>query len=276
MNSARQCLRTSIRRISSPPTKTVNPPPPKERLLPTTSPNHHIPNAAQTLHRQSPFHQLLARHPPRPPVAHRPVAHRHTLESRRHLSDRPHFNPTPHLGSPEPSPSFSQRLRKLTREYGWSAVGVYLALSALDFPFCYLAVRWVGPETVGRWESLILAQLRKGLEVLPFGSAAPEKPQEAERVGGGETKTGESDGVVGSSGDEVLEAGHAVRARQKSDQASLWTQLALAYAIHKSLLVFLRVPLTAALTPKVVKVLRGWGYDIGKRRPKAVESGSLK
>jgi hypothetical protein len=35
----------------------------------------------------------------------------------------------------------------------------------------------------------------------------------------------------------------------------IWTQLALAYAIHKSF-IFIRVPLTAALTPKVVRVLR--------------------
>ena len=52
----------------------------------------------------------------------------------------------------------------------------------------------------------------------------------------------------------------------------IWTQLALAYAIHKSF-IFIRVPLTAAVTPKVVKVLRGWGWDIGKRRPKSVTNG---
>jgi len=50
----------------------------------------------------------------------------------------------------------------------------------------------------------------------------------------------------------------------------IWTQLALAYAIHKSF-IFIRVPLTAALTPKIVRVLRGWGWDIGKRKPKATK-----
>jgi hypothetical protein len=50
--------------------------------------------------------------------------------------------------------------------------------------------------------------------------------------------------------------------------SGLWTQLALAYAIHKSF-IFLRVPLTAAVLPKVVKTLRGWGYNIGKLTPKA-------
>jgi hypothetical protein len=48
----------------------------------------------------------------------------------------------------------------------------------------------------------------------------------------------------------------------------LATQLALAYAIHKSF-IFIRVPLTAAVTPKVVKVLRSWGWQIGKRSTKA-------
>lgn len=48
----------------------------------------------------------------------------------------------------------------------------------------------------------------------------------------------------------------------------LVTQLALAYAIHKSF-IFLRVPLTAAVTPKVVKILRSWGWQIGKKKPKA-------
>jgi len=41
-------------------------------------------------------------------------------------------------------------------------------------------------------------------------------------------------------------------------------ELALAYAIHKSF-IFVRVPLTAAVTPKVVKTLRGWGWNIGRK-----------
>lgn len=49
--------------------------------------------------------------------------------------------------------------------------------------------------------------------------------------------------------------------------AGLATQLALAYAIHKSF-IFIRVPLTAAILPKVVKVLRSWGWKVGKATPK--------
>lgn len=51
----------------------------------------------------------------------------------------------------EGSLSLSARLKKLSREYGWSAVGVYLALSVLDFPFCFLLVRTVGTEKIGEF-----------------------------------------------------------------------------------------------------------------------------
>ena len=41
------------------------------------------------------------------------------------------------------------RMRKLSREYGWVAVGVYFSLSVLDFPFCFLLVKVVGTEKIG-------------------------------------------------------------------------------------------------------------------------------
>jgi hypothetical protein len=48
--------------------------------------------------------------------------------------------------------SLSQRLKKLSREYGWSALGIYLFLSALDFPFCFAAVRLLGVDRIGYYE----------------------------------------------------------------------------------------------------------------------------
>lgn len=49
--------------------------------------------------------------------------------------------------------SLGARLKKLSREYGWTAVGVYMALSVLDFPFCFLLVRTVGTDRIGRLTS---------------------------------------------------------------------------------------------------------------------------
>jgi hypothetical protein len=41
-------------------------------------------------------------------------------------------------------------MRKLSREYGWAVVGVYAGLTALDFPFCYLLVRTLGTDRIGK------------------------------------------------------------------------------------------------------------------------------
>ena len=59
-----------------------------------------------------------------------------------------------------PKPSLSARLKHLSKEYGYSAVGVYFALSALDFPLCFLGVRMVGSERIGEYEDATVAHSR--------------------------------------------------------------------------------------------------------------------
>ncbi|KAK7512107.1 hypothetical protein IWZ03DRAFT_316862 [Phyllosticta citriasiana] len=203
----------------------------------------------------SPAHLLLRSRPS-------PLLRLRNSTFRRFKSDNasksPKPDPTPNLGSPQPAPSFSQRMRKLSREYGWVALGVYLGLSVLDFPFCFLAVRMLGTDRIGRWEHAVIQGFWDLVHVafpdLHKGQPKAEEvltPTEAGHVEDG--------------------AAHRVDEANKSntgDEATIWTQLALAYAIHKSF-IFIRVPLTAAVTPKVVKVLRRWGWDIGKKKPKA-------
>jgi hypothetical protein len=72
----------------------------------------------------------------------------HTTRARQSQAS-PNPNPIPNLGSPNENLTLGQRMRKLSREYGWSALGVYLLLSALDFPFCYLLVRYLGTDRIG-------------------------------------------------------------------------------------------------------------------------------
>ncbi|TID15659.1 Switch 2 [Venturia nashicola] len=179
---------------------------------------------------------------------------------RSHSSKPTPPNPNPHLGSPEPALSLSQRLKKLSREYGWSALGVYLALSALDFPFCFLAVRMLGTDRIGRWEHNVVEAFWKVVRI-PF----PDLGKKELEAGAGEIAVGEEGSSWGTSDVKQAEVDNA------GVDASLWTQLALAYAIHKSF-IFIRVPLTAAILPKVVKTMRGWGWDIGKRKPKLPKS----
>ncbi|MCJ1243522.1 hypothetical protein MMC30_000719 [Trapelia coarctata] len=206
----------------------------------------------------------LPRH--RLPTLRAPRSHsKHLLTNKPTSPGKPStYDPTPSLKSPpSPSLSLSQRLRKLSREYGWSAVGVYFALSTLDFPFCFTAVRWLGTERIGAWEHQIVEWVKRAVPV-----QVPHKYRFWEREAVVEGGEGLGEGVGGYD--------HGVREAEVAntgEKASIWTQLALAYAVHKSF-IFIRVPLTAAITPKVVRVLRGWGWDIGKRKSKSVAAGA--
>ncbi|KAI8949077.1 hypothetical protein F4801DRAFT_423056 [Xylaria longipes] len=177
------------------------------------------------------------------------------------------FHKTSRLRDSKPDPSkantqepqgLSARLKKLSREYGWAAVGVYFSLSVLDFPFCFLLVRVVGTDRIGELEHWVVSHAAK---VIPDSVRNRWNEYRTALKEGGQ---GQSDG-----GEQVQVVGWGVaEAEQRNKtEASLGTQLALAYAIHKSF-IFLRVPLAAAVTPKVVKVLRSWGWNIGKRRAK--------
>ncbi|KAF2117675.1 hypothetical protein BDV96DRAFT_489118 [Lophiotrema nucula] len=169
-------------------------------------------------------------------------------------------NPTQHLGSPEPAPSLSQRMKKLSREYGWSAVGVYALLTALDFPFCFLAVRGLGTERIAHYEHVVIEAVSDVIRIVY---------PDFRKSMGSEAVSGESLAeATAREGELALSEVDAAEAANKGSGASLWTQLALAYAIHKAF-IFVRIPATVAVTPKVVKTLRGWGWDIGKRKPKS-------
>lgn len=54
------------------------------------------------------------------------------------------------------SQGIGERFRELSRKYGWAAVGVYFGLTVLDFPLCFLAVRWVGTERIAEAEHFVV------------------------------------------------------------------------------------------------------------------------
>lgn len=70
--------------------------------------------------------------------------------------------------------SLSQRLKKLSREYGWAALGVYLGLSALDFPFCFAAVRLLGVERIGYYEHVVIGFVKDKLKTVWPQTQSPE------------------------------------------------------------------------------------------------------
>ncbi|EGD88380.2 uncharacterized protein TERG_04631 [Trichophyton rubrum CBS 118892] len=169
--------------------------------------------------------------------------------SRRPYTRRPFTRANSTNTDPSAKPSFSQRMRTLSREYGWAAVGVYFFLSALDFPFCFAAVRLLGVDRIGHYEHIIVGSVKDAIAKI-----WPSKERDARLRSEDENEIGIADNI-----EEVQ--------KTVKGEASIWTQLALAYAIHKSF-IFFRVPLTAAVTPKIVKSLRRWGWNIGKRKSK--------
>ncbi|KAK6431566.1 DUF1279 superfamily [Oleoguttula sp. CCFEE 5521] len=187
---------------------------------------------------------------------------------RNNSTQAPHpSNPTPNLGSPEPT-GLTARLRRLSKQYGWVAVGVYFGLSVLDFPFCFLAVRLAGPERIGKLEHAILSWLTTtfapaGRILQPVAEPVWNAIEPAVESVMGIFRTKPQ--AVELSGAAMEEAGAKTEKKKKAG-ASIWTELAIAYGIHKTLLIFVRVPLAAALTPKVARVLQSYGWKVGKAK----------
>lgn len=132
-----------------------------------------------------------------------------------------------------PSPSISaeedvklpitQRLKILFKKYRWSALTVYLGLSVADFGIAFLAVRAFGTEKIGRYEKIILKKVEDTIGWKTKGTP-PQHMQDS------------------------------------SEAASIWTEIALAYTIHKTLFALIRVPVTVAITPPLVKWYTRKGY----------------
>lgn len=117
----------------------------------------------------------------------------------------------------------TQRLKILFKKYRWPALGIYFSLSLLDFGVAFVAVRAFGTEKIGRYEKIILKKIED--TVGWKGKGTPE-------------------------GSEVTD----------NETASIWTEIALAYTIHKTLFALIRVPLTVAITPSLVKWVQRKGY----------------
>jgi hypothetical protein len=128
------------------------------------------------------------------------------FRSLRFKSDKPtvqSHNPTPHLGSPEPAPSVSQRLKKLSREYGWTAVAVYLGLSLIDFPLCFIAVRLLGTDRIGHYEEVLKDALWSVVRlVIPDAGKKPVEPGADEDIAEATAREGyvEAGKAVGHNG----------------------------------------------------------------------------
>ncbi|KAF8647164.1 hypothetical protein AX16_006994 [Volvariella volvacea WC 439] len=139
-----------------------------------------------------------------------------------------------------PNATLSQRLKHLIKVYGWYALGVYLVFSVLDFGVAFAGINMLGAEYV----SSITATVKESITGI-FHS----KPSEPGR--------------------EEVDVTHGSGAAHGGNgQEGLYAMLVLAYTVHKTLFMPLRVGLTAAFTPRIVNWLtrRGWVGKEGTRR----------
>ncbi|KAK0256060.1 DUF1279 super [Friedmanniomyces endolithicus] len=189
--------------------------------------------------------------------------------------------PSPYELAGHPPPKKDGKFKELSRKYGWTAVGVYFGLSILDFPFCFLAVRWLGTERIvaaeewvvdGFWDVTGRAApgARESYEV--WSTHLKEQYGESYRVWSArlreryrEWRGLERLPVDGPA--EAMAVADAAHGQHRHHEASLGTQLALAYALHKSL-IFFRLPLAASITPGIAKWLRKRGWAVGNRQKK--------
>ncbi|KAF8585942.1 hypothetical protein K439DRAFT_1263105, partial [Ramaria rubella] len=140
----------------------------------------------------------------------------------------PHSPTSP--GAPQ---TLTGRLKTLIKSYGWYALGVYIVFSTLDFGVAFAAINILGANQVAYFAASI-----KSFFFNLIGRAQPQNP-------------GDQDGNGAGGGSE-----------------GLYAMLVLAYTVHKTLFLPIRVGLTAAFTPRFVGWLskRGWVGTDGARR----------
>ncbi|KAI0758329.1 hypothetical protein BC629DRAFT_1268145, partial [Irpex lacteus] len=145
-------------------------------------------------------------------------------------------SPSPTSSTLPRNASFSQKLKYLITSYGWYALGVYFIIGILDFGVAFAGINVLGAEYVGH-----IAATAKQFVVSWF----PSRPVEPGR-----------EGI-----DSATPATHG-------GSEGLWAMAVLAYTVHKTLFLPVRVGVTAAVTPRLVGWLRsrGWAGSAGTKR----------
>ncbi|KAH8083811.1 hypothetical protein BXZ70DRAFT_577711 [Cristinia sonorae] len=158
----------------------------------------------------------------------------HSSPTRSNASSSPHSSENHEL---PPGASLSQRLKHLIKSYGWYALGVYSVLTVADFTVAFIGVNIIGAEHVSHAVVYVKELVASHI---PHRLPEPGREEMESTVG--------NPAAAGSEG--------------------FWAMVLLAYTIHKTLFLPIRVGLTAGLTPRLVGWLRsrGWAGGAGTKR----------
>ncbi|THH16584.1 hypothetical protein EW146_g4081 [Bondarzewia mesenterica] len=153
------------------------------------------------------------------------------------LASPPPPSPSSQESKNEPNASLTQRLKTLIKSYGWYALGMYIAISVVDFGVAFAGVNLFGAEYLSA-----LTTSAKNAVVGMIYARPPEPGREELEDISAQTKPGGNEG--------------------------LYAMIVVAYTIHKTLFLPVRVGLTAYLTPRLVGFLRtrGWAGGAGAKR----------
>ncbi|KAI0268610.1 hypothetical protein BC834DRAFT_968075 [Gloeopeniophorella convolvens] len=156
-------------------------------------------------------------------------------------------SPSPSDGKEEPR-SLSQKLKALMKAYGWYAVGVYAVVSIADFSVAFAGINLLGAEYVASAIAPVKAWF--------LGFVSSSRPPEPGR-------------------EEIEDMSRGAGA---GGQESVYAMLVLAYTLHKTIFLPVRIGVTAAFTPRLVNWLRarGWAGGEGTRRAMQEMRGRLR
>lgn len=130
------------------------------------------------------------------------------------------------------------RIKKLMKTYGYSALVVYIGVTLISLPLCFFTVHSLGAEKISIY-------LNKVKRIFGYGEAADEAVIE---------KIKEKKLEI----EEQRKQGTPTR-WQEFKQSTLLAEFLIAYGLHKSL-IFVRIPLTAAVTPSMARLFKRWGF----------------
>lgn len=151
--------------------------------------------------------------------------------------------------APTKDNSLSGKLKELSRKYGRAAIFVYLGISLIDFGIAFAAVHALGTERIGAYEDKLFKLIK---DWTGYKKTTVNQVQQA------------SEGVIDDTASQA-------QAATGTGKASLWTEVVIAYGIHKALFIFIRIPITVAITPSIVKSLTRRGWNIGPATTKALK-----
>jgi N-terminal acetyltransferase 2 len=133
------------------------------------------------------------------------------------------------------------------KKYGWYAVGVYFTVSIVDFAIAFAGINLLGADYV--------SSLATSAKAWVFGLVYSRPPEPGREE------------IEDVSGNVALRG-----------QEGLYAMLVLAYTVHKTLFLPVRIGFTAAFTPRIVNWLRarGWAGGEGTRRAMEEMKGRLR